>query len=59
MKSKDYSNKVNEIVKHLVDVGLENEFPNTYEAGLDKGARLMLAYLMKKGIINNENISLL
>lgn len=59
MKSDNYPNVINEIVQHLVNVGLENEFPNTYESGLDKGARLMLAYLMKHGFINDNNIDLL
>lgn len=59
MKSDNYPNAINEIVQHLVNVGLENEFPNTYESGLDKGARLMLAYLMKHGFINDNNIDLL
>lgn len=59
MKSENYSKAINEIVQHLVNVGMENGITNTYESGLDKGARLMLAYLMKHGFINDDNIDLL
>lgn len=60
MKSEDnYSEAINGIIQHLVKIGLENDFPNTYEAGLNKGARLMLAYLMRRGFVNNDNIEIL
>lgn len=44
---------VDEVVNHIVEVGLLDASANyTYENGLDKGARLMLAYLMKYGILS-------
>ena len=60
MKSEDnYSEAINGIIQHLVKIVLENDFPNTYEAGLNKGARLMLAYLMRRGFVNKNNIEIL
>ena len=60
MKSEDsYSKAIDGIIQHLVNIGLENDFQNTYETGLNKGARLMLAYLMRRGFVNNDNIELL
>ena len=60
MKSEDkYSKAIDDIIQHLVNIGLEHDFTNTYEAGLNKGARLMLAYLMRRGFVNNDNIELL
>lgn len=60
MKSEDkYSKAIDGIIQHIVNIGLEHDFPNTYESGLDMGARLMLAYLMRCGFVNNDNIEVL
>lgn len=56
-----YKDKVNKLIEHLqiVDKGIEDctQFESElYSMGFDKGARLMLAYLMKNGFVNENNI---
>lgn len=44
---------IDKIVEHIIEVGLLDASSNyTYEKGVDKGARLMLAYLIKYGFMN-------
>lgn len=60
----EYRENIDKLIEHLqtVDKGIEDctQFESElYSMGFDKGARLMLAYLMKYGFINENNIEYL
>lgn len=55
----DTAQKINLLINHLLDVDKtldsSTEFEkDIYSLGFDKGARMMIAYLMKYGYLNSE-----
>lgn len=50
---------VNKIVEHIIEVGKQDIYTKTYEEGIDKGARLMLAYLIKNRCLNKEFLDII
>ena len=56
----DFTKRLNELTFEFVDEAMKTYYPkNTYQQGIDLGARMMLKHLIKQGIVTDDNIKLL
>lgn len=47
-------NKIDAIINHCIEVGSNETTNDEYKQGMDKGARLVIAYLLKYNLLKEE-----